>query len=198
MSVDRNRIATELTAEELQDFLAECTKTKGLTLKKVQELAATRGIEVGLMSAKSFRDTTYSRHLQRISKAGELAVQVAALKQAGAGHTIADAAAAVLSDQVLDAIVNGEEDMDLDAMSKIVSRLRAGDVQVAALTHKIEQDKDAVAAKVLGNPKLLAEVAKIKKDDGLSQAQKVAKVRRKLWGDAPKDFTPHTATGAQR
>lgn len=196
--MSRNKIASELSAEELQDFLERCWKTQGLTLKKVQELAEEYGIAVSLMGAKTFRDTTFARHLQRIGKAGELAQQVSALRQAGAGHTIADAAAAIISDEVLDQLVNREEDdaLDLDVMSKIVKRLRDSDSRTRALEHKIEQDQQAAAQRVLADPKLLAEVAKIKADTGLTDQQKSEAVQRRLFGERPKNFAPHVATGA--
>ena len=198
--MDRNKIATGLTAEELQAFLDLCFKTPGLTLAKVQALAAEHGISVSIMGAKSFRDTTFARHLQRIGKAGELASQVAALKQAGAGHTIADAAAAILSDEVLDKLVNrdADEELDLDVLSKIVKRLRDSDSRTRALEHQIEKDQLTAVDKILRDPKLLAEVARIKSATGMSDKEKAAAVQRRLFGERPAGFTPHTATGADR
>lgn len=198
MSTDRNKIAMELSASDLQDFLDRCWKEKGLTLKRVQELAAEYGINVSLMGARTFRETTFARHLQRISKAAELAEQVAAMRKAGAGHTIADAAAAIISDEVLDKLVNrdGDEEIDLDVMSKIVKRLRDSDSRTRALEHKIEQDKQTAVEKILNDPKLLAEVAKIKANSGLSDREKIAAIQRRLWGERPADFVPHRATGA--
>lgn len=145
---DRNKIATELTAEQLQQFLDKCWKTPGLTLKKVQELAEGFGIEVSLMGAKSFRDTTFARHLQRLSKANELAEQVRALKNAGAGHTIADAAAAIISDEVMDKLINRDpdEELDLDVLSKIVKRLRDSDQRSAALQQRVREYEEKMAS----------------------------------------------------
>lgn len=198
--MDRNKIASELTGEELQEFLDRCWKTPGLTLKRVQDLAAEYGISVSLMGAKSFRDTTFARHLQRIGKAGELAAQVSALRQAGAGHTIADAAAAILSDEVLDKLVNRDdnEELDLDVLSKIVKRLRDSDSRTRALEHQIEKDQAKAAAAILNDPKLLAEVAKIKAAGNMTEKEKVAAVQRRLFGERPENFQPHTATGAER
>lgn len=195
--MDRNKIVSELSAEDLQGFLDRCFKTEGLTLKRVQAIAADYGISVSLMGAKTFRDTTFARHLQRIGKAGELAQQVAALRQAGAGHTIADAAAAILSDEVLDKLVdrNPDEELDLDVMSKIVKRLRDSDSRTRALEHKIDHDQKAAAERILNDPKLVAEVAKIKADDGLTPEQKTSAVQRRLFGERPANFRPHTTTG---
>ncbi|CAN5546978.1 hypothetical protein BH09VER1_BH09VER1_24700 [soil metagenome] len=198
--MDRNKIASELTSEQLLEFLDRCWKTPGLTLAKVQELAGEYSIDVSLMGAKSFRDTTFKRHLDRISKAGELAQQVNALRQAGAGHTIADAASAIISDEVLDRLVNRDDDeeLDLDVMSKIVKRLRDSDSRSRALEHQIEKDQESAATRVLQDPTLLAAVAKIKADNGLTAKEKTAAVARRLFGEKPADFKPHTATGAER
>jgi len=191
---DRNKIALELTAEELQQFLDRCWKTEGLTLAKVQRLAEEYGIAVSLMGAKSFRDTTFKRHLDRIAKAGDLAAQVAALRQAGAGHTIADAAAAILSDEVLDKLINrdADEELDLDVLSKIVKRLRDSDSRSRALEHQIEKDQRKAAEKLLSDPKLLAEVAKIKASS-MTTEEKAAAVQLRLFGARPANFQPHTA-----
>lgn len=184
MSQDRNKIATELSAEELHSLLAECIKTPGLTLAKVQELAAARGVSVSLMGAKSFRDTTFARHLQRIGKTRELAEQVSALRSAGAGHTIADAAAAILSDEVLDALVNPDPDagLDLDTMSKIVQRLRTGDAQVAALQHRIAQDQLDAAKLAIEHA---AKIKSITTDPRIEDGSKVQRVRELLFGTKP-------------
>ena len=52
--------------------------------------AAEYGVQVSLMAATSFRDSTFARHLQRIGKAAELSKQ---LREATAGgNSTADAA----------------------------------------------------------------------------------------------------------
>lgn len=194
---DRNKIATSLTGEELLEFLDKCWKTSGLTLEKVQELAAEYGISVSLMGARTFRNTTFKRHLDRIAKAGELAEQLKALRQAGAGHTIADAASAIISEEVIDKLVNRDpdEELDLDVMSKIVKRLRDSDSRSRALEHQIEKDQKLAVQRVLTDATLLAEVAKIKANTGLSEKQKAEAVQLRLFGEKPANFMPHTATG---
>lgn len=197
MSADRNKIARELTGEDLQAFLDRCWKTPGLTLARIQEIAAEYGIAISLMAAKSFRDTTYARHLQRIGKAGELAAQVAALRQAGAGHTIADAAAAIISDEVLDQLVNRDPDspVDLDVLSKIVKRLRDSDTRTRALEHVIERHQWDAAKAAMKHAK---EIKTICGDRNMDNNAKIEAVRRRLWGEAPADFVPHRETGAAR
>jgi hypothetical protein len=191
---DKNKIATELSPKDLLDFCDDAWKTPNLTLKKFQELAAERGINVSLMGARTFRDTTFKRHLERIGKAAELREQMR--EAVSAGNSIADAAALVISDEVFDKLVNRDidEEVDLDVLSKIIKRLRDSDRGKQALEHRIALDRDEVAKRVLKDPALLAEVAKIKADGSISDAEKAARVSRRLFGDKPADFKPHTAT----
>jgi hypothetical protein len=190
----RNKIALSLSAEQLAEFLEVCRQTPGLTLERLQALAADRGISVSLMGAKSFRDTTYAEHMQRLRKAQELAVQMQEITAGGA--SINEAAASLLSQQVFDEIAEGG--LDADVASKIVKRLRDSDTQARGLAHQIEKDQQRAAEKILNDPKLLAEVAKIKATAGLSEKEKVAAVQRRLFGERPANFQPHTATGAER
>lgn len=124
---DRNKIAQTLSAADLQAFVEECYNTPQLTLAKIQELAGTRGISISLMGATSFRDTTFKRHMERIRRAKELAEQLGELRKTGG--SIADAAADILSHEVMDALTNRDPDepLDLDVMTKVVKRLRDGD-----------------------------------------------------------------------
>lgn len=126
---DRNKIALSLSQEDLQAFLDECFHTQGLTLSKIQELAAKRGIAISLMAATSFRDTTWKRHIERLQRARELSEQLAAVKETGG--SIADAASQILANDVFDALTNRDTDeaLDMDVMSKVIERLRAGDVR---------------------------------------------------------------------
>lgn len=147
MATDRNKIVTTLSPEDLQAFLDECWKTKGLTLAKIQELAATRGISISLMAATSFRDSTWKRHLDRIKRARELKEQVAELKSVPGG-SLMGAASEILATEVFDALSNPDPDsgLDLDVLSKIVKRLRDGDradnestVRIAALESQLKE-----------------------------------------------------------
>lgn len=179
---DRNTIAMELSAEDLMDFSEECTKTPKLTLAKIQELAAKRGIRISLMSATSFRDTTFKRHIESIKQARELAEQVGELERRAPGHTLADAASDVLSKKVLDALTNPErvEDTDLSEMSLIVKRLRDGDSKAKALHLKqLDAAKVAIAKS--------AEIKNITSDTSLDSGQKLERVRQLLFGIADEE-----------
>lgn len=142
-----NKIESELSQEDLKAFVEECYQTEGLTLAKIQTLAADRGITVSLMGAKSFRDKNFAGHIRRLQRARELADQVEELSDSG--KTLADASAALLSQEVFDLIASGGgedgEGADLDALSKIVARLRTGDQRAKLLEMKVEEFERAKA-----------------------------------------------------
>lgn len=198
MATDRNKIARTLSAEELQRFCERLGKERGVTLQTIADFFEEEtGEKVSLMGASSFRDTTFRAHLQRLEKANALSKLVREQREAGAGNTLADAAAAILTDEVLDKLTNRDfidMPLDLDVLSKIVARLRLGDVRVAALEHKIATDRDDAVKRVLANPKLAQEVAKIAADKGLSASEKSARIQLRLFGERPRDFRPHTAS----
>jgi hypothetical protein len=191
--MSRNKIASTLSAEELESFLDRCRKTPKLTLAKLQALAGEHGIEVSLMGARAFRNTTFAEHMQRLRKAQETALQMQEITAGGA--TINDAAASLLSQQVFDLIA--EDGLDPDSASKIVKRLRDSDTRVKALQHMIEKSQTDAAERVLKDPKLLQAVAKIARDNGLTESEKIERVRLYLWGAQPANFTPHRDSGGE-
>lgn len=159
---DRNKIAQELTVEELDAFIAQLSALPGKerTLASIKARAAGLGIEISIESARTFRNTTFARHLQRLSKAQELATQVAAMQESGAGNTLADASAAMLSQQIFE-MLNVSEELELADAGKlafIISKLRQGDVAVRNLELKLrdaerrereQEEKKAAAVKEL-------------------------------------------------
>lgn len=129
---DRNKIAQELTVDELSEFVAELAALPGKerTLEAIKGKAKERGIEISLMSAKSFRDTTFERHLARMRTAQDVASQVEGI-EAG-GNTLANASAKLLARRIFNDLLEADEnetDVDIDALTLSVSRLRQGDVR---------------------------------------------------------------------
>lgn len=177
----RNKIATELSAEELGSFLERCRKTPKLTLAKIQELAAEHGIAVSLMGARSFKSSTFAEHMQRLRKAQETALQMQEITAGGA--TINDAAASLLSQQVFDLIA--EDGLDPDSASKIVKRLRDSDTRVRALQHIIQKSQFDAAKAAIAHAK---EIGAITSDRSLAEPEKIEKVRARLFGAMPADF----------
>lgn len=154
-SFDRNTIAQSLTIDELDAFVAELAAlpAKRRTLAAIQSKAAERGIVISLMSATSFRNTTFARHLDRMRRRKEKAESIVGLASEGTGRTLNDANAAILAERIFDELnadadLTGDEDeparMDLekvDALSKAVARLRRGDVDREALEAKLRESE---------------------------------------------------------
>jgi hypothetical protein len=133
---DRNTIARELSVEDLDRFIKELAALPGKkrTLQAISEKAAGLGINISLMSAKSFRDTTFKSYLDRLNRAQEKALQVRGMQEAGAGNTLADAAGALLSEVIFDSLTAEDpNDIDIKKYSLAIARLRQGDVKIRAL-----------------------------------------------------------------
>jgi predicted membrane metal-binding protein len=94
------------------------------------------------MSAKSFRDTTFQRHLSKIQAAQKAAQLVEDIDRGGS--TLADASAKLLSKRIFDQLMDAEDEdtvevVDLDQMTLAVARLRRGNVQQAALEARLRE-----------------------------------------------------------
>lgn len=128
---DRNKIAQELTVEQLDGFVSGLAALPGRerTLAQIKHKAAELGITISLMSAKSFRDTTFDRYLARMQRAQDVAKQVEEIDKGGS--TMADASAKMLSRKIFDQIMASDEEdavdaLDMDKTSLAVSRLQRG------------------------------------------------------------------------
>jgi hypothetical protein len=139
---DRNTIARELTVEELDRFIKELAALPGKqrTLQAIAGKAAALGINISLMSAKSFRDTTFQNYLDRLNRAQEKALSVRGMQEAGAGNTLADAAGAILSEAIFDSLTAEDpKDIDIEKYSLAIARMRQGDVKVRALEATLKE-----------------------------------------------------------
>ena len=179
----RTKIECKMSANELREFYKTLADTPNLTLKRLQELAAKRGISISLMGAKRFKDGAFAAHLEHLRKARELAEQIAEFGNIDSG-SLADAGAAILMQQVYDEITNGEK-IDFDTFSKIISRLRSGDHRQRELSAKLklleaqiaenerrEAERKAAKEKTLNDLKKgggLSEEALLKIEQHLSQ-----------------------------
>lgn len=193
--MDQNKIAKELTVEQLSDFVAELAALPGKdrTLRAIAAAADRRGIKISLESAKSFRNTTFRRHLDRLERAQQLATQVASMQTTGTGATLADAGAAMLSQQVFDLIDElGDETLDLKKAGQvafILSKIRQGDVASSALQLRIKSLEAAQldAAKVVLQK--TRELKTIADDKSIDEDEKISRIRRRLFGDDPSQTT---------
>ncbi len=142
--IERNKIVQNLTVEQLDAFVAALAALPGgeRTLEAIRRKAAEMGITISLMSAKAFRDTTFDRHLEKIRQAQDVALQVEQIEQGGS--TLADASAKLLSKRIFTALMDAEDedsagDIDVDALSLAVSRLRRGDQQGRLVAAALQQ-----------------------------------------------------------
>lgn len=141
---ERNKIAQSLSVEELDAFVTALAAKPGKerTLESIQRLAAEMGITISLMSAKAFRDTTFERHLAKIRQANDIALQVEQIESGG--HTMADASAKLLSKRIFSQLIEAEDEdsvqeIDVDALSLAVSRLRRGNQQAQLVAAALAQ-----------------------------------------------------------
>lgn len=190
MAEDRNTIAQELTDDQLDQFIQELAELpkKDRKLRHIKHKAAGLGITISLMSAKSFRDTTFQRYLAKMETAQKAAQLVENIDRGGS--TLADASAKLLSKRIFDQLMEAEDEdavetIDLDQMTLAVARLRRGNVQQAALEERIKllQVAQLNAADVV--LKQTRELKTIADDRTIDEAEKVERIRRRLFGEAP-------------
>jgi hypothetical protein len=135
---DKNKIASNLSAEQLEAFNERCRTTKGLTLQKIADMAAEAGIEISLMSAASYRDTTFEAYLEQIRERGRLADTITQVAQAGLN--LSDAAAVGLNQQIFARSMDPDlADKDLDRLSLALARLRLGDQRAELLDARLKE-----------------------------------------------------------
>jgi hypothetical protein len=139
-----SKIETSLTPEQLQEFFRRCAQLKGTKLADIQALAGEFGIDVSIMSAKSFRDgDRWKTYLEELTQKREKAEAIAAIAKHGLSLT--DAAAVKLAVRINDDL-DKEEELSLDdksTLSLAITRLRTGDQRAkfleAVLREKEEQ-----------------------------------------------------------
>lgn len=138
-----NKIESELTPEALDAFVTALAAKPGKqrTLEAIKAQAAAHGISISLSSAAAFKSKNLDAHLAKLRRSSAVAEQVREI--ATSGGNMADAAAHMLSQEIFDRLIAAKDDdaepaeLDFDALTLAVSRLRRGDQQgrlvVAAL-----------------------------------------------------------------
>lgn len=179
---DGNKIAQNLSVDELDAFIRELTELPGKerTLEAIKRKAAEKGITISLMSAKTFRDTTFERHLEKIRAAQDIALQVEQLEQGG--NTLADASAKLLSKRIFSKLMEAEDDdsaeeIDLDALSLAVSRLRRGNQQERLVAAALKQAEAKLRELEAREKDRTDKAAAVEGDTSLTPEQKTAKWR---------------------
>lgn len=162
------KIEAELGADACQELVAALAAEPNITLKRIQEIARERGIEVSLMGAKTFRDGPFESHLAKLAAARDLALKVAGIQEQNTGATLADAASAVIANIVFDELSSGaarvdeQGNIDLDTLSKVVARLRTGDQRGRLLEAKLREMEAKEAERKAKARELQAQMTKDK------------------------------------
>lgn len=159
----KNKLVRAISAEELQAFLDELSRTKGVDGPMIQELAQQRfGVSMGHESANNFRKEVFHKYLARLSSRKQRVAMITANRDISAGTTLADAASEELSQLVFDFLTEVEDDngkpLDLTSpadmkkaaqLSNIIARMRSGDrAMIDQLTDRVkelEAEKKAAA-----------------------------------------------------
>lgn len=140
MPEDRNKIAQALSEEELSGFLdaLAALPAEERKLRHIQAKAEEMGIVLSLESARTFRNTTFARHLERIRRRREKARGIAQAVGDGTGRAINEATLGLMAEQIFDELnadadATGDDEeparLDLeklDTLTKAASRIQKG------------------------------------------------------------------------
>lgn len=158
-----------LSPTELSGFFAELAATPGLTLARIAELAAERGISISLSGAKRVKDGPFGDYLDALRRKREMAEDVAAV--AKSGLSLADASASILSQKVFDRLMSAGEltDGETNELSLALSRLRLGDQRRDFLEARLREMEAREAEREATKKALTAEISGAKKRGGLTR-----------------------------
>jgi len=134
-----NKIEQHLRGDQLAAFNERLATMPGITLQKIADLADEFGVEISLMAASTYRDTTYEEYLAELKSKAQFAETVA--EAAKSGLSMTDAAAAILSNKLLDHIMaqGVMENDEFNELSLALHRLRTGDQRAKLLEKKIQE-----------------------------------------------------------
>jgi hypothetical protein len=160
MAASKTKLARALSAAELEDLCERLAREKNLTGKRIQEIAAELGVEIGHSSAAEFKNKEFEPYLERLRKRRQMAEFIAEKSAPEDVTTIADAAAGELSQLVFEMLMASDDKIDLTTpdgrkaannLSLIIARIRQGDHRLRKLESDLavlQAEKDA-AAKVI-------------------------------------------------
>lgn len=150
MSESKTKIAQELTPEQLAEFCDRLYKEKP-DWKTIVAIAGEYGVTVGRSAAFEFRNKEFEPWLAKLERQKNLAKFLADHADGTAAGTIADAAAAHLSQEVFEFLQESDVDINMydedglekaNVLSKVIQRLRSGDHRMKALQMKIAEFED--------------------------------------------------------
>lgn len=208
------KIANSLSHDQLVALFDELKSLSASpTLAQTQALAKKYGVAVSLEGAKTFRDTTFKAHLERLASGREKSAQILAAVREGGAHPL-DAVEEAAASDLLDLYTSGE-DVDVGSVVKIALQLRASLEQrkdrdrsdrdldrkladsearradaaerLRVLLEKLELAQLDAAQAVITHAK---ELRTVTADTKLDAQEKTERVRKILFGDRPADWQP--------
>jgi len=124
MAEQTNKIEGSLSVAQLQALLEELKAISAKpTFKQIQAAAARYGVDVSLMSARTFRRTTFAEHLKRIAEGREKTQRV--LEAVRGSESALTAFEEIAANDILDAYTNGDEEIDREKLIKAGATLRS-------------------------------------------------------------------------
>ncbi len=179
-----SKIETSLNAEEREEFFRRCAQLKGAKLKDIAALAEEFGVEISLMSARSFKRGAFQDYLDELKAKREMAESVADLAKNGVG--LSDGAASIFAQKVFDAAIALDPQeigsKSANNLSLAIARLRAGDQNAARLEAQLKLAQEKLAKLEAEREEreekkraLLASIEGVKKKGGLTK-ESLAKI----------------------
>lgn len=186
-----NKIENGIPADRLEEFLASLAAMPSPSLQTIADLALSKyKIKVSLMGARTFKKHNFEDYLEKIRKRSEFAKAVAEARTGNPGSNLADAAADLMAQEVFEFMNSNEELANKLATLKpqqlafVLKSLRSEDRKVEII--QIAQEK--WKAKLLQDLKTFGnELKDIIADKSLTDAQKFASARKRLFGILPED-----------
>jgi hypothetical protein len=192
MAEDRNKIAQALTDEELTQFVEDLIALPAAerTLAAIKAKAAERNIAISLESARTFRNTTFARHLDRLRRRKEKAQSIAAMVGDGTGRTLNEAALGIMAEQIFDELsadadATGDDeepsriDLDkMDALTKAAARIQKGFGEVDRVKMLLSESQAKLREYEVRDAERKKKAAEVEKDEALDDGQKAAKWRQ--------------------
>jgi hypothetical protein len=149
----KNKLVRAISAEELQGFLDELSRTAGVDGPMIQELAESRfGVEMGHNSAAHFKKEVYTKYLEQVGKSKALAQMITANRDPDNGMTLAEASSEFLQQRVFEFMIENQTGLDLSTsegmkrakgLADIIKSARSEDrKKIDALNKLVDDTKD--------------------------------------------------------
>ncbi len=173
MANSKNKLAQELTPDELAEFCMACQGVPhGELVEKILKLAADREISIGKSSAYNFREKELMPFMERLRRGKEKAAAIAELDLEDSGTTLADAAAGQVSQLLFDFVMDVDEMFDLST--------KDGRAKLDQITKSIKRMRDGDRAQINQQRKLIEDTREDLKNEEMTPVDREARMRARF------------------